>query len=113
MAISMEDYYDIYTVDEYETRVGTLTSLIDGATVGGDSFLMSERANLMHQIETLKTLEKSMFKKLGVNNVQELNQRLEEYRNLTLNFSGARLENEIVGILKVKNQEEYQKRRGI
>ena len=104
MAIS--NYYDVYNVEDYRIRVNDLDSSINNLM--NSNFYTDAINDVKHQIEILKEKEKKIFTALGVNNIQQLNAQLEEYKKAVLNLSGAGLNQTFIAILKAKNQEEYE-----
>lgn len=104
MAIS--NYYDVYNVKDYKVRVDDLESSI--SNLKNNNFYTDAINEVKRQIEVLEQKERKMFKLLKVNNIQELNNRLEEYKKAVINLSGAGLNQAFIAILKEKNQEEYE-----
>ena len=104
MAIS--NYYDVYNVEDYKSRVNDLDSSIN--SLMNNDFYTNAISEVKHQIEVLKQKEKQIFKILKVKNIQELNNRLEEYKKAVLNLSGAGLNQAFIAVLKEKNQQEYE-----
>ena len=104
MAIS--NYSDVYNVKDYRIRVNDLDNSINNLI--NSNFYTDAINDVKHQIEILKEKEKKIFTALGVNNIQQLNAQLEEYKKAVLNLSGAGLNQTFIAILKEKNQEEYE-----
>lgn len=103
--MALGKYYDIYKLEGYKTRVaqiGAETSL----AISGPIMLEGKNA-LTGQIYLLQQKEAKIFELLGVKNINELNDRMEEYKAAVINFSGAGLAEEFINILEAEDAEEY------
>lgn len=98
-------YEDVYNVDEYEKRVANIASSI--ASLSSGNFYFQAKANVEKQIEILKAKEEKMFQVLKVKSVDELNNRIQEYKKAVINFSGANLQTAFLDVLEWKNKELY------
>lgn len=103
--MAIGNYKDVYTVEEYENRVQNIGDSI--ITLKNGQFFFEAKKRLENQIKTLKRKEEQIFKLLKVKNLEELNQRLEQYRNAVLNLSGADLNNSFLAVLRWKSEKEF------
>ena len=103
--MAIGSYKDVYTVEEYEARVQNIGSSI--ATLSGGRFFFEAKNRVQRQIEQLKTKEQEIFKLLKVNNLEQLNERLEQYKNAVLNLSGADLNSSFLAALRWKSEKEF------
>lgn len=104
--MAIDTYYDVYNVNAYQKRVENIENSIKELQSG--QFYTNAISEVQSQIRILKEKEKKIFSALGVNNIQQLNVQLEEYKKAVLNLSGAGLNQAFIAILKEKNQEEYE-----
>ena len=103
--MAIGSYYDVYTVEEYEKRVNNIaTSIIE---LGNGNFFFQAKRKVLTQINILKIKEQKIFKLLNVNNLKELNQRLEKYKTDVCNLSGAGLNEAFLESLRWKSEKEF------
>ncbi len=103
--MAIGNYKDVYTVEEYENRVQDIGNSI--ASLANGSFFFEAKNRVEEQIKQLKIKEAEIFKLLKVKDLEELNQRLEQYRNAVLNLSGADLNNSFLAALRWKSEKEF------
>ena len=103
--MALSSYTDLYKLEDYQDRVRDIRNETAMA-LSGD---IKERGKeqIKAQIATLRQKEKQIFDLLNVKSIEELNQRILEYKNTVINFSGAGLQEEFIGILQAENSEEY------
>lgn len=104
-------YIDLYRAADVAIRVNNLASFITNDAIS-DKMIQEQKSNLNTQIQILENKEKALFEILKVKNIEELNQRLKEYRAETLNLFGQGLHKSFIFPLesdKIKDYEKYEK----
>lgn len=104
--MAIGSYYDVYNVEEYKKRVSDIANGISELKTG--SFYFEAKNQVKQQIENLKSKEEKIFSILKVKNIEELNSRLEEYKKAVLNLSGPALNQAFIGIIRRKNESEFE-----
>lgn len=103
--MALSKYYDVYSLTDYKRRVELIES--EKNTLLSSDFFSSKKEELLQQIKTLKEKEEKIFELLKVKDLDDLNLRLEDYKQAVINFSGQELYQEFIGILEEKNKEEF------
>ena len=80
--------------------------LHSSAAING-TIMTQEKEAVKAQIALLKQKEQQIFKTLHVSDLKGLNERMKDYREAVINFSGLNLQDEFIGILEAENAEEY------
>ena len=101
----LSSYTDVYKLEDYQKRVQDI-SAETAMAISGD-IKTQGKMRIQAQIDILRQKERQIFDLLKVKSVEELNQRILEYKNTVINFSGAGLYEEFIGILQAENAEEY------
>ena len=100
--MALGNYTDVYDVSAFEDRVIDIGMGIKSEK-NNANFLI--RTKLKNEIKNLKDKERKIFKILNVNNIKELNERIEEYKKTTINLMGINLKEKIVQFLEEDNSE--------
>ena len=103
--MALSSYTDLYKLEDYQDRVRDIKNETTMALSG--EIKQRGKEQVKAQIATLRQKEKQIFDLLNVKSIEELNQRVLEYKNTVINFSGAGLQEEFIGILQAENSEEY------
>lgn len=104
MALS---YSDVYRVATYGPRVKDIGEEIQKQKAEGSNVIFFARQKIQEQIDTLKEKEARIFSLLGVKDINELNKRIKDFQEATINFNGSALYSNFIGILEAQNQREF------
>lgn len=103
--MALSSYTDLYKLEDYQDRVRDIRNETTMALSG--EIKQRGKEQIKAQIATLRQKEKQIFDKLHITSIEQLNQRIQEYKNTVINFSGAGLYEEFIGVLQAENAEEY------
>ena len=103
--MALGTYTPVYNTYQLANKVEAIS--LEISSLEAADYFESLKSQLRNQIKKLKDKEEAMYKHLRVSDAAELNKRLAEYRNATLNFNGARLQEEIIQILREKNAKDW------
>lgn len=100
------EYFDLYRAADVAKRVDNLSNFLTNEAIS-DFTLNKQREQLNNQIRILEQKEQVLFEKLNVKSIEELNQRLKNYQQETLNLSGPALYKEFIFTLENENIKSY------
>lgn len=104
--MALGTYTPVYNTYQLANKVEAIS--LEISSLEAADYFESLKSQLRNQIKKLKDKEEAMYKHLHVSDAAELNKRLADYRNATLNFNGARLQEEIIQILREKNAKDWE-----
>lgn len=104
--MALGTYTPVYNTYQLANKVEAIS--LEISSLEAADYFESLKSQLRNQIKKLKDKEEAMYKHLHVSDAAALNKRLADYRNATLNFNGARLQEEIIQILREKNAKDWE-----
>lgn len=104
--MAIAGYVNVYDTFGYKQSVDDIA--IGISELNGRNFFVDAESKIKDQIKSLKEKEEKIFEKLEVNDIKELNIRLEDYKKAVFNLSGPGLNRAFIGILKEKNRKEFE-----
>lgn len=107
--MAVGSYYDVYSVSQYERRVSDIKTSV--ANLKNGEFFIQAKNKVSDQIKNLKTKETQFLNRINIPEVktlEDLNQHLNNYKNVTLNLSGPALMQTFIGVLEEKNTKEFE-----
>ena len=103
--MALEEYKDVYDLDQYVNRVQNITSQLNTLVSGG--VFDSLKSRVKGQIQNLQKKERALLELLGAKNIEELNNKIQKYKAAVINLSGPQLNEEIVYMLKEKSEKDF------
>jgi len=103
--MALEEYKDVYDLDQYVNRVQNITSELNTLVSGG--VFDSLKSRVKGQIQNLQKKERALLELLGAKNIEELNNKIQKYKAAVINLSGPQLNEEIVYMLKEKSEKDF------
>lgn len=99
--MALSKYEDIYSYEEYSSRVSSINSEIETQVNIFKKDQLAERSKLREELKSLREKESRLFENFeGVKTIDDLNKRLEEYKEAAINFGGVSLKEIVIKALQ-------------